>query len=355
MAKNKDLGTAKTNKKDEFYTQLTDIEKEVRHYKNQFRDKIVLCNCDDPKVSNFTKYFILNFNFLGLKKLIVTCYKNQNPDLFSLNDCEKAVYMEYSGTANANGVPDDKELIFKELKGDGDFRSPECINILKQADIVVTNPPFSLWREYIAQLVKYEKQFLIIGNINSVTYKEVYPLILAGKVWLGASIHSGDRVFNVPDDYPLKAAGCGIDKDGNKFIKVKGVRWFTNLDYRERHEDFISIRSYTPEEYPSFGNFDKCIFVKDTVDIPMDYDGLMAVPITFLDKYNPAQFELVGMTNDSNFIKANGGNSIGREVLEKARRQGNNSHITANMFTLYYTKPDGKIDFPFARIIIKRK
>ena len=355
MAKNKGLGKAKTSKKDEFYTQLTDIEKELKHYKDHFKGKVVLCNCDDPRISNFTRFFIMNFRLLGLKKLITTCYKNQDTNLFSTNDSEKAVYMEYTGTTAANAIPTPEEIGVKELKGDGDFRSAECIELLKEADIVVTNPPFSLFREYIAQLIKYDKKFLIIGNVNAITYKELYPLIINNQLWLGASIHSGDRKFNVPDDYPLEAAGCGVDDDGRKYIKVKGVRWFTNLDYKERHEDLISIRSYTPEAYPSFGNFPDCIFVKETADIPIGYDGLMAVPITFLDRYNPEQYELVGMTNDSTFLKENGGSIIGAEIIDKARKQGNKSHITANMYSLYYIKPDGKIDFPYARIIIRLK
>jgi len=178
------------------------------------------------------------------------------------------------------------------LKGNGDFRSEECIELLKQADIVCTNPPFSLFREYVAQLVEYDKKFLIIGSINAITYKEIFPLIKENKIWLGASIHNGDREFRVPDDYPLSAAGYRVDKEGNKYIRVKGVRWFTNLDYKERHEELTLYKKYTPEEYPKYDNYD-AIEVSKTSDIPMDYDGVMGVPISFLDKYNPDQFEIV--------------------------------------------------------------
>lgn len=181
------------------------------------------------------------------------------------------------------------------LDGDGDFRSSECVELLKEADIVVTNPPFSLFRDYVAQLIEYKKRFIIIGNVNAITYKEFFPLLKNNQVWIGASIHSGDRKFNVPDDYPLNAAGCGIDSDGKKFIRVKGIRWFTNIDYKERHENLILYKNYTPEGYPHFDNYD-AINVDKTTDIPCDYDGIMGVPITFMDKYSPEQFEIVGYT-----------------------------------------------------------
>lgn len=226
---NKNLNKAKEAKKDEFYTQLEDINNELRHYREHFRGKTVLCNCDDPRVSNFFKYFAYNFEFLGLKKLIATCYKNQDVNLFSEGTSEQAVYLVYEGDKNGNHIPDDEEIEVLPLKGDGDFRSEECIEFLKEADIVVTNPPFSLFREYVAQLIKYDKKFLIIGNVNAITTKDIFPLIMEGKMWFGASIHSGDRKFWVPDDYPLNAAGCGVDDTGKKFIKVKGVRWFTTL------------------------------------------------------------------------------------------------------------------------------
>lgn len=292
---NRNLNQAKEAKKDEFYTQLEDINNELRHYRDHFRGKTVLCNCDDPRVSNFFTYFAYNFEKLGLKKLITTCYKNQDADLFSQHKSERAVYLIYEGDRNGNHLPDPEEIGIKPLQGDGDFRSAECIELLKEADIVVTNPPFSLFREYVAQLIQYNKKFLIIGNINAITYKEIFPLIMENRMWLGASIHSGDRKFWVPDDYELNAAGCGIDETGRKFIRVKGVRWFTNLDYKERHEDLILYKTYSPEEYPKLDNFE-AIFITKTTEIPLNYDGIMAVPITFLDKFNPEQFEILGLT-----------------------------------------------------------
>lgn len=309
----KDLGQAKDAKKDEFYTQLTDIEKELKHYTEHFRDKVVFCNCDDPYESNFFKYFALNFNRLGLKKLIATCYNGSavsgNELLLdfgdTVDDPKKIAYkVEITEVADVNGdgainladiqylMQNDKNVI-SILKGNGDFRSDECVELLKQADIIVTNPPFSLFREYLAQLVKYEKQFIIIGNVNAISYKESFRLMQADKMWLGASIHSGDREFRVPDSYPLTAAGYRIDEKGVKYIRVKGVRWFTNMDYPQRHEDLILYKKYTPEEYPHYDNYD-AINVNVTNDIPCDYDGIMGVPITFLDKYNPDQFEIVG-------------------------------------------------------------
>jgi hypothetical protein len=317
MAGNKSLSAAAKAKNDEFYTQLGDIENELKYYGEYFKNKTVLCNCDDPFESNFFKYFALNFNKLGLKKLISTCYvnspiANRQLSLFDIegnysvgNTADKG--RPYKAVVNkvydANGdggidMPDVKELFkigenqLTELAGDGDFRSRECIELLKQADIVVTNPPFSLFREYVATLMEYEKDFLIIGNINAVTYKEFFPLIKDNKVWMGASIHSGDRKFFVPEDYPLNAAGCGVDKDGRRYIRVKGVRWWTNLDYEQRHEDLILFKKYNPADYLTYDNYD-AINVDVTKNIPYDYAGVMGVPITFLDKYNPDQFEIL--------------------------------------------------------------
>jgi len=291
--KNKGLNTARDAKKDEFYTQLSDIEKELRHHKKKFKGKVVYCNCDDPRVSNFFHYFSYNFEKLGLKKLITTSYKSQERDLFSENKSEHAIYLEYEGDKNGNRIPDVEQIGVRQLNGNGDFRSEESVELLKEADIVVTNPPFSLFREYIKQLIDYDKKFLIIGNVNATTYKEVFDLIKQNKVWLGISIRSGDREFGVPDDYPLLAAGFRVSEDGKKYIRVKGVRWFTNLDFKERYEDLILYKNYIPEEYPTYVNYD-AIDVSKTKDIPVDYDGEMGVPITFLDKYNPDQFEIVG-------------------------------------------------------------
>jgi hypothetical protein len=291
---NRNLHSAKNGKKDEFYTQLSDIEKELKHYKHHFKDKVVYCNCDDPRVSNFFHFFSYNFERLGLKKLITTCYKSQDFELFSNGDSERAIYLEYTGDKNGNNVPDVSEIGINYLNGDGDFRSKESIELLKQADIVVTNPPFSLFREYVAQLIEYDKKFLIIGNLNAITYKESFKLIQENKMWLGHSIHSGDREFMVPSDYPLNAASSRIDEEGKKYIRVKGVRWFSNMDYKERHENLILYKTYkgNESEYPKYDNYD-AINIDKTKDIPMDYDGVMGVPITFLDKYNPSQFELV--------------------------------------------------------------
>ena len=302
---NKNLNQAKNAKKDEFYTQLVDIENELRHYREHFRGKTVLCNCDDPRVSNFFHYFSYNFEQLGLKKLITTCYKNQERDLFSQHNSERAIWLEYTGDHNGNRIPDPEEIGINYLQGDGDFRSAECIELLKQADIVVTNPPFSLFREYINLLIKYNKKFLIIGNINAISYKETFQLFKEGKVWLGASIHSGDREFGVPEDYPLQAAGWRLDEYGRKYIRVKGVRWFTNLDYKERHENLILYKQNTPTEYPKYDNYD-AINVNKTTDIPINYTGIIGVPITFLDKFNPDQFKIIGNELDLNIEKGRG-------------------------------------------------
>lgn len=317
---NNNLHEAKNAKKDEFYTQLSDIEKELRHYKEHFKGKTVLCNCDDPRVSNFFHYFSYNFEQLGLKKLIATCYKSQDMDLFSENKSERAIYLEYDGDKNGNRVPDPTEIGIKYLQGDGDFRSRECIELLKQADIVVTNPPFSLFREYVAQLVEYDKKFVILGNLNALTYKDIFGLVKAAKIWFGHSIHSGDREFQVPSDYPLNAAGSRIDGKGNKFIRVKGVRWFTNLDYEERHEDLILYKKYNPEEYPKYDNYD-AINVDKTKDIPMDYAGAMGVPITFLDKYSPEQFEIIKFRkgDDDKDLVINGKSPYFRIVIKNKK------------------------------------
>ena len=309
---NRQLNAAKTAKKDEFYTQLTDIERELQHYWPHFAGKVVLCNCDDPYESNFFKYFALRFNQLGLKRLICTCYNGspvQGNELmidwgdFSDEPKKIAYKVEITEVRDLNGdgavdlsdvrylLQNDKNVL-TILKENGDFRSKECIALLQQADIVVTNPPFSLFREYLAQLIQYDKKFLIIGSVNAITYKEVFPLIKDNKFWFGPSISSGDRKFYVPEDYPLNASGCGVDSDGKRFIRVKGVRWFTNLDHNKRHEELDLVCHYSPEEYPRYDNYG-AIEVSKTSDIPFDYDGVMGVPITFLDKYNPDQFEII--------------------------------------------------------------
>lgn len=324
------LTNALKAKKDEFYTQLSDIEKEMWHYKTYFKEKVVLCNCDDPFESHFFKYFAMNFNALGLKKLIATCYAgspfageelkyytDKDGQVSFLPITDATPFVAESGRnpykieitevtdENGDGAIDlsDVEYLIKNkhntltlLEGDGDFRSTECIELLQQADVVVTNPPFSLFREYVAKLIEYKKEFIIIGNQNAVTYKEIFPLIKEGKLWYGASIHSHGRDFRVPDDYPLNAFEYRTDKNGHKYINVKGVRWFTNIDYEKRHEKMILYKTYTSEEYPQYDNYD-AIEVSKTADIPCDYFGIMGVPITFLDKYNPDQFEIIWTTD----------------------------------------------------------
>ena len=290
MGKSVDLTLAKKRKKDEFYTQLVDVENELRHYREHFKGKVVLCNCDDPRTSNFFKYFADNFERLQLKRLIATCYKSQDVDLFSQGDCERAIYQVYEGDKNGNLVVDDDEVAVRELKGDGDFRSAECIEILKEADIVVTNPPFSLFREYVAQLVSHDKKFLIIGHQNAIKYKEIFPLIKSDRIWLGFGFRGGAGHFYSRYEDVAKA---GDHIKG--MIRVSGVTWFTNLPVSKRKEMLPLYRSYSPEEYPRYVNYD-AIEVGRTSDIPMDYEGKMGVPITFMDKYNPDQFEIVGMS-----------------------------------------------------------
>ena len=304
MSLNENLRKAKQQKNDEFYTQLSDIENELRHYTGHFLGKVVYCNCDDPRVSNFFHYFSYNFERLGLKKLITACYRNQERDLFSRHDSERAIWLEYNGNAKGGRVPDVGDIGVREFEGDGDFRSAECIELLKQADIVVTNPPFSLFREYLAQLMEYGKKFLIIGNKNAVTYKEIFPLIKDNRIWVGHTPMSKDLLFDLPEGLAqeLKAT----KKQGSSYRIIDGVVkgrsqsiWFTNLDHKKRHEDLILYKRYSPEEYPAYDNYD-AINVDKTAEIPMDWDGAMGVPISFLDKYNPEQFEILGMTDRAN-------------------------------------------------------
>lgn len=308
MAKNSSLSQAKKAKKDEFYTQLSDIENEVMHYKQHFKDKTVLCNCDDPKVSNFFVFFVRNFKEFGLKRLITTCYKNSQADLFSQHNEEHAVMLDYRGGDDNN--PDIKKIAATAipLKGDGDFRSKECIELLKEADIVVTNPPFSLFREYVAQLIKYEKKFLIIGNQNAITYKEIFPLIKDNKIWLGYGFKGGAAHF-INEHYEDYASACN-HKDG--MIRVSGVVWITNLEHQKRHEMLDLYKTYSSEEYPTYDNYD-AIEVSKTVNIPSNYYGMMGVPITFMDKYCPEQFDIVGMA------AGNTRASAPKEVLEKMK------------------------------------
>lgn len=301
------LNKAKKQKEDEFYTQLSDIERELIHYKKHFKGKVVFCNCDDPETSNFYYYFVSNYDELGLKKLITTHFESNKPSYM----------LEYEGGADVRG---DKETVVKRAikagkksklkqnfqqgtQGDlfeaeparsfsGDFRSPECIELLKQSGIVVTNPPFSLFREYIAQLIEYEKQFIIIGSKNAITYKEIFKLFKENKIWLGYGFANGNAFFSIgnPRDF---ANGVYDPKTG--LVKFRNVGWFTNLDFPKRHEDLKLCKNYSPNEYPKYDNYD-AIEVSKIADIPIDYSGLMGVPITFFDKYNPEQFEIAGQT-----------------------------------------------------------
>lgn len=342
---NKNLNKAKSSKKDEFYTQLSDIERELKHYKKHFKDKVVYCNCDDPRVSNFFHYFSYNFEKLGLKKLITTCYKNQNMDSFSQNDAERAIYLEYNGDKNGNFEPNPEEIGIIHLKGDGDFRSKESIELLKQADIVVTNPPFSLFREYVAQLIEYDKKFVIVGHQNALKYKEIFPLIRDNKVWLGFGFKGGAAHFinKHYEDY----ATATDRKEG--MIRVSGVHWFTNLDINKRHEDLILYKNYIPEEYPKYENLD-AINVNKTKDIPIDYTGMMGVPITFMDKYNPEQFEIIGVGI------ANLGIEMGiqpykpehKKYRKEIQKRG---AVDGDLYMMV----DGVVTVPYTRIIIKNK
>lgn len=321
---NQTLHIAKFSKKDEFYTQLSDIESELKHYKKHFKNKVVFCNCDDPRSSNFFNYFAYNFENLGLKKLITTCYKNQETDLFIQEESEKAVFLEYTGDKNGNKIPDAEEIGIKPLKGDGDFRSQESIEILKQCDIVVTNPPFSLFREYVEQLVKYEKKFLIIGNINAITYKEIFKLIKENKAWLGINMGRGISGFIVPKHYELFGSEARIDEEGNRIVATNNCLWLTNLDTFKRHEDIVLTKKYYGNEnqYPKFDNYD-AINVDKTQDIPVDYNGIMGVPITFLHKYNPEQFELIKFRkgNDEKDLSINGKCPYFRILIKNKRLQ----------------------------------
>ena len=300
-ALNKGLQAAKTGKNDEFYTQLGDIENELRHYKAHFRGKTVFCNCDDPRVSNFFHYFSFGFERLGLKRLIATCYKNQDSDLFSQHQSETAIKLEYSGDRNGDRVPNADEIGVVPLRGDGDFRSAESVALLREADIVVTNPPFSLFRDYVAQLVEHDKKFIIIGHQNAITYKEIFKLIKENKLWLGHGFTGGAGHFinHHYEDY----ATASDHREG--MIRVSGVVWFTNLEIRKRHEELILAQRYSPEKYPKYDNYD-AINVNKTRDIPCDYAGAMGVPITFLDKYNPEQFEILGNEYDLDIPKGRG-------------------------------------------------
>ena len=375
-----DMSAARLAKKDEFYTQFSDIEKEMNAYleydENVFRNKTVLLPCDDPEWSNFTKYIAQNFQKFGLKKMISTSYApsartmRDQPTLFEsehpLFDEEKSIVQGkiYTVTRDVNN---DKKIDFIDLEweyleGDGDFRSPELTRLRDEADIIVTNPPFSLFREFLAWIIEGDKKFVILGNVNAVTYKEVFPLIKSDKLWLGPTITSGDREFQVPSSYPLAAAGSRIDEDGNKFIRVKGVRWFTCLDHGRRHQPlslmtqadnkkFSKHKEVNEVGYFTYENFD-AIEVPFTDAIPSDYTGVMGVPITFLDKYSPEQFEILG--NGQTMANELGIKPVGQEFVDTYYAQGNKGQITAKWNNLVYRIGD-KVVVHYQRILIRHR
>lgn len=362
---NKALSKAGKAKKDEFYTQLSDIENELRHYKKHFKGKVVFCNCDDPYESNFFKYFAINFNHLGLKKLICTCYAGSpviytQPLLFGDEDKEIAraeaerkpykIEITHVDDLNGDGAVDltDIELLLRSvdgkpelLQGDGDFRSEECVELLKQADIVVTNPPFSLFREYVAQLMQYQKKFIIIGNQNAIHYKEIFPLIRDNKIWLG---NTYPKEFITPID--LADRNNIKYKDGSIIATFGNINWFTNLDFPKRHEELVLYKNYTKEEYPTYENFD-AIEVNDVARIPCDYYGMMGITDGFVKNYNPEQFEIIGLGSGRL------GQSIGVGAIAPEHKQQMTSHAAAG--DLYYLLPDGTPKIPYSRIIIRRK
>ena len=341
MAKHESLTTAKDVKQDEFYTQLDDIAKELKYYKQHFKGKVVLCNCDDPYESNFFKYFALNFNQLGLKKLIATCYDgspvagDELPLLFEIgeNEPKKIAYkVEISEVQDYNKdgavnladvqylIQNDKNVL-SLLKGNGDFRSQECIELLKEADIVVTNPPFSLFREYVSQLMAYNKKFLIIGNMNAITYKEIFPLIKNNELWLGVTRHgTGSMWFKIPETFPQKS-GQRIE-NGVRFQTIGNTAWFTNLDHSLRHEEIVLYKEYNSAEYPKYDNYD-AINVNKVTEIPIDYDGVVGVPITFLGSYNPDQFEIIKFRkgDDDKDLTINGKSPYFRILIRNKKPQ----------------------------------
>lgn len=291
-ATNKLLQKAKKSKSDEFYTQLCDIESELKFYKAHFKGKVIFCNCDDPRVSNFFKYFAINFEELEINKIITSCYREQAGDLFGKANQENGFFFEYTNTEEEKNKINSLEI--KPFNGDGDFRSSESIELLKKSDIVVTNPPFSLFREYVEQLIKYEKKFLIIGNINAITYKEIFKIIKENKAWLGINLGRGISGFIVPQHYELYGTETRVDEFGNRIVSPNNCLWLTNLDISKRHEDIRLTKKYfgNEHEYPEYDNYNG-ININKTENIPVDYQGIMGVPITFLHKFNPDQFELI--------------------------------------------------------------
>lgn len=384
MAGNKSLKAAVRAKEDEFYTQLTDIEKEMRYYKKHFKDKVVFCNCDDPFESNFFKYFVLNFNRLGLKKLIATCYvsspiANTQLSLFDITGTEedkqnkayKAIITKVYDKSGDGGIDMfDVAELFKsgeneltELDGDGDFRSAECLALLDESDVVVTNPPFSLFREYVSTLLEHNKHFIIIGSQNAITYKEFFPLLMQNKVWLGYG--NGDMSFKVPEYFEPRETRFWVDDDGQKWRSLGNIAWFTNLDIRKRHEEMILVKRYDSSKYPNYDNYE-AIEVSKTADIPCDFPGVMGVPITFMYKYNPEQFDIIGLVNGKDYLAgikttrnykdfqetrqngtktgSGGGKINGNPVLKGKPKSGN-----------YFVLNDEVVHSTYARIFIRNK
>ena len=328
-ATNELLQKAKKQKNDEFYTQLADIESELQHYERHFKGKVVYCNCDDPHISNFFRYFVSRFKKLGLKKVIAACYKEQHADLFETKENNHGFFFEYTGTELTDTDPNTANIVY--FKGDGDFRSHESIALLKQSDIVVTNPPFSLFREFVAQLIRYDKKFLIIGNINAITYKEIFKLIQDNKAWLGVNLGRGISGFIVPAHYELYGTETKINELGERIISPNNCLWLTNLDNFIRHEDILLTKSYIgyEQEYPKYDNYDG-INVNRTKDIPQDYCGYMGVPITFLHKFNPHQFEIIKFRkgNDEKDLSINGKCPYFRIIIKNKHANPKTKHLT---------------------------
>lgn len=384
MAGNRSLKAAVCAKEDEFYTQLTDIEKELHYYKHHFKGKTILCNCDDPFESNFFKYFVLNFNRLGITKLIATCYASSpiayrqlslfdvvESDEENANKPYKAIVTQVYDQTGDGGIDMlDVAELFKigvnelvELEGDGDFRSEECIALMDEADIVVTNPPFSLFREFVSMLLEHNKHFIIIGSQNAITYKEFFPLLMQNKVWLG--YRNGDMSFRVPEYFEPRETRFWVDQDGQKWRSLGNIAWFTNLDIRKRHEEMILVRRYNASEYPKYDNYD-AIEVSKVADIPCDFTGVMGVPITFMYKYSPDQFEIVGLVNGKDYLAgikttknykdysevrqngsktgSSGGKINGNPVLQGKPKSGN-----------YFVFNDEIVYSTYARIFIRNK
>ena len=329
------LQKAKKQKNDEFYTQLADIESELRHYKSHFKDKVVYCNCDDPRTSNFFRYFVSHFKELGIKKAIAACYREQNMNLFGTEESEHGSFFTYTGTELKDNDPKNADVTY--FKGNGDFRGEESVALLKQADIVVTNPPFSLFREYVAQLIRYEKQFLIIGNINAITYKEIFKLIQDNKAWLGVNLGRGISGFIVPEHYELYGTEARIDESGNRIVSPNNCLWLTNMDNFIRHEDIPLSKKYLghEQEYPKYDNYEG-INVNRTEDIPQDYNGYMGVPITFLHKFNPQQFEIVKFRrgNDEKDLSVNGKCPYFRIIIRPAQKSARGKGLNGSFQSL---------------------